>query len=132
MSVETELVSQLTGDSTVSGLVSSRVYPLLAPQGATLPCVVYEMTAHETINSTSGAGSTRHAQVEVLCLDDSYGGTKTLADAVRDALNGWTVSDSVTVSSCLLTSESDGFVQPNDDSEQPVYLITQEYSIWFS
>lgn len=41
-SIEEILVSAATGDATVSGIVSGRVYFMHAPQGAALPRLIYQ------------------------------------------------------------------------------------------
>lgn len=133
MGIEASFRAVLTGTTAVSDIISTRVYPWHAPTNATLPYVIYGNTGGGTVNRLAAATSTFHVTFQVDILDDSYADVKTLADAVRTALNGWTDTDGTpAVSSCLLTDENDEFDPPEDDSEQGVYRVIQEYSIWYS
>lgn len=73
MSTESDLVALLNADSNVDGLVDGRIYTQLAPDNATMPCLVYRMTEGGGERTLSGhiVGQTNQAQLWLLA--DSYG-----------------------------------------------------------
>jgi hypothetical protein len=66
-----------------------RAYPLVIPEGATLPAATYSFvggTANPTLNTS---GLTRY-RVEVSCYGQTYSDAVTLRSTVKTALNGYT------------------------------------------
>ena len=62
MSAEAALVPLLTG------LVSGRIYPDVAPSGAGLPRIVYQQVGGQAINYTEGTlPGTENARIQVVC-----------------------------------------------------------------
>ena len=75
----------LTGDATVSSVVSTRVYPLVAPEGTAMPFVTYEVTG-STIMHTKEKAEAQLAQIELVAYAAEYGDAVTVGGAVRNAL----------------------------------------------
>lgn len=90
MSIGTALYSALTGDSTIAGLVSTRVYPVFLPQTPTLPAISYGR-----VSSTEQMGTTalRETRYQIDCWATSYAGAQALATAVKAAMEEWTDTD---------------------------------------
>jgi len=90
MSIGTLLYSRLTTDSGVSGIVSTRVYPVQLPQTPTLPAISYGR-----ISNTEQAGTTalRETRYQIDCWAASYSGAQSLAMAVKAATEEWTDTD---------------------------------------
>jgi len=107
MSLETGLYSALTGDGTVSGLVSTRVYPEVMPQGVTYPAISYQRISTVRYNMLSGVDDFTQVRIQVDCWDSSYSGVKTLAAAVKSALDGVTVLGAETIQHCFMDSMVD-------------------------
>ena len=107
MRLGTLLYSKLTGDSGVSALVSTRVYPVLMPQSPTLPAVSYQRISNTEQDGTSTLRETRY---QVDCWDDGYEGVQALADAVKSALEEWMDTDqSPSVKMCRVIGELDDY-----------------------
>ena len=86
MSLEKGIRSILIADVTVSGLVSSRVYPQRRPQGTILPALTYRTVFQEITEALAEQTGLRRSRVSIDCADSTYGGNKTLRDAVTSAL----------------------------------------------
>jgi hypothetical protein len=85
---EETLFSRLQTDPVVSGLVDDRIYPVNQVSDATLPLLTYQRistTPFPVLNGTTGLLA---ARIQVSAWGSSYGEAKTLADAVRTALDG--------------------------------------------
>lgn len=81
MSAETVLYSTLSGASGVTALVSTRIYPDVAPQDGSLPAVTFERVATEYHNTIHGTVIATVAAMDVWCM----GATRASAEAVCDA-----------------------------------------------
>ena len=107
MSLETGLYTALTADSTLSGLVGSRIYPEIMPQGVTYPAVSYQRVSTGRTNLLSGVDDFTEVRVIIDCWDDSYSGVKAVADAVKSAIDGVTVLGAQSIQHCFMESMSD-------------------------
>jgi len=101
MSVETELFSILDVHSGLSALVSSRIYPLVAEEDATLPLVVYRRTGDSVERAMSDDAAVRSV-FRFDCWDNDYTGAKDVAAQVKSALNRYSGG---TILSILFESE---------------------------
>ena len=88
MSIETTLYTTLTGDAGVSALVSTRVYPNPAPEGASKPLVSYFVVSGTRITTIPGVGDATRKRVQINCHANTYSSAKAVAAAVIAALEG--------------------------------------------
>ncbi len=92
------LYTRLTGNAGVTALAGARVYESLAPQGTTLPCVVYHLQAGRDRNAV-GAGSRLFSRplflVKAVCEGSGYAPADAVAAAIDTALVG--ASGTVTI-----------------------------------
>jgi hypothetical protein len=86
MSVESNLYDTLRNYSSLSALVSTRIYPMVAAEGSALPLVVYakvEVEPFNTLDNTVALTRNRFSvQAWALTRDDA----ETVIDRCRDAL----------------------------------------------
>lgn len=87
MTVVTDLVTALEADAGLSALVGARVYPLLAPNDATYPLVVYQVVSEVPV----GSGSPRCEDVRVQL--SAYGTSYASMAAVKNALKNFAVTN---------------------------------------
>lgn len=107
-SIETALFKLLADDAAVGAICANRIYPKWAPQGTAMPAVTYDQLAGERLQVTSGPTGNVDSTFEFTCWAKSYLETRTLADAVRQVLDGFDgVSDTITIQSIQLEDESD-------------------------
>ena len=85
--IESTLYTRLSTYSGLTALVSTRIYPLVCPQGVTYPAVVYQRisTMAREVAMGSDPGIVR-ARVQVTAWADNYTSAKAVADKVRLAL----------------------------------------------
>ena len=86
MSVETELFTVLDNHAGLTALITSRIYPLVAEEDATLPLVVYRRTG-DTVHRAMSDDAAVRSLFRFDCWADSYSGAKAVAVQVHDALN---------------------------------------------
>jgi len=127
VTIEEGLYSKLAADSGVSALVSTRIYPLLVPQDASLPAIAYQRISGPRDHAHDGATGLALARVQVTCLGSSYDETKDVSEAVRAAIDGGAGTwGSTTVGACLLENERDEWATPFDKS-----TVQMDFMIWY-
>ena len=125
---EAFLYQRLTSQTAVSSLIGSRVYPLIAPQGTPLPLVVYQRTGVERPQSLSGNVGNPLVTLQLTTYGTSYTSVKSIARAVRIAIDGWTgTTAGVTIQRSTLQTEADGVDMPADDQMLPYYSVQQSF-----
>jgi len=125
---EAFLYQRLVNRTSVSQYVSSRVFPLIAPQNTPLPLIVYQRTAVERPQSLAGNVGNPVVTLQLTTYGTSYTSVKNIARAVRIAIDGWTGTTSgVTIQRTTLASEADGVDMPADDQMLPYYSVQQSF-----
>jgi hypothetical protein len=125
---EAFLFQRLTSQTSVSQYIGSRVFPLLAPTGAPLPLVIYQRTAVDRPQSLAGNVGNPVVTLQLTTYGTSYTSVKTIARAVRLAVDGWTgTTAGVTIQRTTLQTEADGVDLPQDDQMLPYYSVQQTY-----
>lgn len=109
----------LLNDTTVSGLVAARIFPLILPQETQVPAITLRRITMTPTNHLTGDAGLDNARLQVDSLDVTYAGARAVADAVRAAMN---------TAGVQMTNEID--VEP---SLLPVGIanqIIQEFQVW--
>lgn len=131
-SPEAVLRTALVTTTAVSSLLSSRVYPLVAPQSAALPFITYRRAGIRRQQTLGGPMGVPQVTVELDVFAATYEGARDLADRCRLVLDGYggTV-DNVEVKQVSLDNEQDDFVQLAGADVPPVYSVKQTYDVWW-
>ena len=128
MKVGLAIRSLLVNDSDVNAIVSGRIYPEMAIEGAQTPYIVYSVMSNTPSNTKEGA-PVDEANVEILSVARSYSEANDLADKVRDALDRVTTTvtqteGSVVVNSIQYTNE---IIEVTED--RSLFASVQDYTI---
>lgn len=126
MNVESDIVALLKADSTVAGLVGTRIYPELAPQTATLPYLVYQVLSVEPAYAHDGRTEGDRYLISVTSVAEKYTSGKTLAAAVDVALSE---KDSTHIQLILKRDEYDNSVFTSSGNDIPLVGIIQDYLV---
>ncbi|MBK8225435.1 MAG: DUF3168 domain-containing protein [Candidatus Obscuribacter sp.] len=116
------IVATLIADnSTANGLIGGRVYPGVAKQETSYPCVVVNLISPGPTNTKTEASDLDIASVQVDVYGSTYSSTATASAAIRTALDYYagalTLDNSggtANIASITYTSEQDGFVERPD------------------
>lgn len=128
MKVGLALRNMLSSDAPVQALVSIRIYPELAPEGAPMPYLVYSVVSNSPSDAKDGT-PIDEAQVELFSVASTYSAANDLADKVRAALDrkSGTISvaeGDVVVQSCHYTNEV-----TEVSADRKTYVSIQDYTI---
>ena len=89
MSIETEVRTRLTSDGTVSGLVSTRIYPKRLPQNPTYPALTFGRVSGVRLHNLAGVAGRGTPRIQIDSWAKTYLGAQALAAAVRASLDGF-------------------------------------------
>ena len=83
MTIAVLLRTALTGDATITGIVSTRIYPRRLPQNPTYPAIRYQRVSN---SATNGSTALRLSRWQIDCWAQTYEESQELAAAVKARL----------------------------------------------
>ena len=121
----------LSADSSITD-VTTRLYPIVAPEQTDFPCIVYNVTGTRPYPTKSGVAEIDDLFVTVDCYAKDteaaagYTTVSTLSEAVRDSLDRKTPGTyaSVTIDGVQFLDADAGF-----DKESDVFVSTLDFKI---
>lgn len=126
----------LVSDATVSGLVDTRIYPDLLPQGISMPAVTYYRisTRHEgNINGSKAGIATTRIQIDAFAT--TRAGSNSLSEAIRKSgiLDlGYTTTNGVDILAVEIDAGQRHLIEhPSDGTDQARYVTSQDYAFVF-
>jgi hypothetical protein len=129
MSADEEIYARVSGDAGVAALVGTRVYPLLAPQGAAYPFIRYqkisrvgEAVAFDAVNGVVNA----RFQFDAYAV--TFTEARAIQDAVRACLDDWRGIGGAVVMAQLINE----FDRYEGDDASRIFRSTQEYQVTFT
>lgn len=129
-SPEAVLRLALVGSASVSAIVGSRIFPILAPQTASLPFIIWRRSGITREHTLAGPMGIPTVSVEMQLYSTTYEQARELADCVRLTLDGYGATvNNTEVKHVYLDQESDDFAQLAGGDLPPVYQVTQTYNI---
>ena len=123
--IESAIHYILVNDATVKA-ITTRCYPVIIPQNPTCPLILFTKITGHRDHHLSGPSGVAHPRFQIEAWAETYAGAKELADAIREALDGYSgTAKSTAIHSCLIDSERDVY-----ESEIEVYRVIQDYFFW--
>lgn len=121
----------LSGDSGVTNIVGTRIYPIRAPDNSLLPMITYQRVSNIKEHCVSKEkASFTDTVFQIDCWvkqSDTIGVLRNLASAVRNVLDDYRgVTSGIDIQAILSDNEFD---QPWDD-ELKIFGVTQRYRIF--
>jgi len=134
MSLEAAIYDVLKSASAITALVggrvSPRIYPVTIPAGKAMPAVVFQQINGTVGHTCDGDGDLRTDTVQVTSWDDDPDGARSLAEAVRTALQPASGSHGgVTIIYCSLDDEGDAVALNEENETLSRYGKRQDWEI---
>lgn len=135
MSLKNALYSYLSNDAGVSGLVSTRIYPDVAPPAATLPYMVYSFVSSQHERYMTGASDFCWRRVQFDVYAQSSAVVESVFTAMRNALEAHTGDtgdspNSIEIMSSGIDSERDEYIPPIDGGQVGKHRRSIDFIIW--
>jgi hypothetical protein len=117
--LETELYSLLSTTTLLTGTISTRVYPVKAPQNVSEPYLIYTRISGGQVSGLDGYLTMENPRIQIDAYSKGYSQVKTIADNVHSAMNG------ATAFKAILISDNDLFEEDFD-----LYRVSMDFSVW--
>ena len=134
MEIEQALLAKFQATAGITALVgtstNARIYYAgRVPQNAICPYIVIQEISALRLHSHNGSSGLVTSRIQISCFDDSYIDVKTLANAVRTAINGFKgLLSTIYVGACIYDNEYD----IPDDEATGISGIGTDYKITFN
>lgn len=103
----------LLAQSSITDVVSQKIFVGAATQGTEQPYIVIDRTSGEKFKGLDGYQGTRRAEIDIECWHNTPGDATTLADLVSDFLDDYTgAAGSATIKESTQVDETDNYDQP--------------------
>lgn len=127
MSVDSIIFGILSGNSAVTGIVGTKIYPSQAPQTTQFPFVVFETISTMPNNTKSGVSEMDRYRIQVTTLAKENNQANDIADKIRTALDYY---KSVNVQLISFQSQNSAF--DNISGQDGIFLKYQDYFLTLS
>lgn len=122
--IEQDVYTQLSNHAGLTALVGVKIYPLIAPQGAQAPFVVYQKVSRIPAYSHSGYSTYQKVRLQISCFAETYLEAKNIAAQVVDAMETWPDANAK-VMSVFLDDETDIYDERTMLYHVPVDFIVE-------
>jgi hypothetical protein len=114
----------------IEDATSVPAYPLVVPEGATPPFVVYWRDSTQRERQFGGQPSSAVGTFQVQVWADGFGDVKALADQVRVATNNFSGEvDGLTIDATDLADERDGVPVFLEGRDRPTYCVEHRLTV---
>lgn len=129
MSLETAIRTRLLADGTVSGLISTRLYPLVLPPKPTYPAATFQRITARRLRNLGGAAGRAIPRLQIDSWDEDYDQAWALANAIAASLDGFqaALGGLGTVVIGLENEREDFEDAAGDGAGKGVYRVIQDY-----
>lgn len=125
--IEDSLRTFLLADTEISDLVGTRIYSVENPQKPTYPFINFMRTGGRRQYSMDGQSTVSPSQFEINCYDDVLEDARTLCDAVRTRLSGYSgAAGSGTIHGAFLNDTEDSY-----EKDTKKYIVSMDWDIWY-
>jgi len=125
--IEKAVRSRLAAYSGLTDLVSTRIYPLQAPQNPTFPLVTFQVISTVRVHAMGSDTGDVASVVQVQAWDDTNSGARDVIEQVRGALQDYSgMSGGVTIQRAFIENE----YPRGYDLATKAFGWLQQYRIW--
>jgi len=111
--IEEAIVAILAGESSITDIIGSdpvRLYPMIIPQDAALPAIVYQQVSGHRDHTMDGPSGYTDSRYQIICWGATYSAAKGLFEAVRKFFDGYHgTSGTVTIQYVQFENEIDRY-----------------------
>lgn len=137
MAIEQGLFQLITSNPTIAAAVGpdvngiARAWWVLAPQGATLPFLIFSRVATTDSYAMSGPTGLREGLFQIVCYSTTYYGSRSVADVVRKYLGSYkgTLPDGTVVTGVITDKEWDDRYE--EGSKSFIYGAYLQFRVWY-
>lgn len=131
--IEASVYNILSNDSTITAVVSDRIYHMRSPQNAVYPNITYQRRGTQRNRHLRGPSGLTRGSFQVDCWAKTQGGARTLAEYVRLRLDNksgdWGDHN---IQRVYLDEDLDGWEWEIAGKDAIIGRVTMVFAVWFS
>lgn len=122
--MEAAIYNRLSTDPNITGLVGTRIFPVIPSQDTALPYVVYFQSGAEPVMHLNGVSNLTKYELRVEFWADAFDAVADLGKKIRTNLDGFRgTAAGITLQGVFLVEES-------NEQEPDAYHGSQLYWVW--
>lgn len=122
----------LSANATLTGEVSTRIYPILREQSAGLPAVTFQIISTPRLHCFGGPTGMVTARVQINCFADDPLEAAEISEIVRKSYDGYSGSPAdIRIEAMLLEDIGDLPVINAGSEEANVFAKTMDFQIYY-
>ena len=132
MTIESALYSYLSTKASITALVSTRIYPEVAPDSAAYPFITYNIFGESHDHAMQGATGLTNPTLQLDVWADTIADRVTISEAIRNALDGYTGNmgtENLSIRNCFLQNRAN-YTESDGEGKTPAYRSSLDFSIW--
>ena len=119
------LFTRTTGYAGLTALIAARMYPVVAPQDATVPFVVYQEISNERISAMGVDTNIARPRFQFTSYGSDYEEARTVAKQVQLSLQRFSgVVATVTIDDIFIETDLDDY-----DPETRLFSVVQDFEV---
>ncbi len=123
----------ILGTPRINAIVSDRIFPHRAPQGAAFPFLLYSRTGSVPEHHMRGVSGLRAISFQIDGYARSYETMQNLREAVRQTIDGYrggvpVNGDTVWFRHLFIENDADAFGEPQAAGDEPIFQFTIDLS----
>lgn len=131
--IEPAIYNLLKDNTAVAAIVSTRIYPDYVPQNALIPAITYQQLSGTRDHTLTDSVDMVPSSWQLNCWEENMPDARSLANAVRVALDNYSGTKSSTVIQCIHLDDEGDILERKPGSD----VITRfgkrlDFRIWFN
>ena len=128
-----DLRTFITGTTSVTGLVSTRVHYNHIPENSARPHVWFRVTSDNEPLTMDGVGGIHEATVDVECVAETEREAQSVADAVKPRLHGYKgTMGNVSAKAIFVDDKDDDYFPKANESDEGLHVVALGLRVWYS
>jgi hypothetical protein len=132
MTIEQALYEKLTGESTITDVVGSRIYHGWLKNDSVLPAISFFRMSSTPLASAGANATTWSVDIQIDIWHKTQTEARTLADIVSGILRGWTADDPDDAGPWKLAQDRDNLEEAINGENYGYGHVSQDYSFSYT
>jgi len=134
--IEEALFTQLSGDTDITSVIRTRIFPNVAPQGSTTPFIIFNKVSESFDHAMRVDPNISSPRFQVSSYSTSYLQARQIANTVEANLRDFSgdmgpTTEPVSVQRVFMEFDMDMAHRDNETFEV-IHHVIQDYQIWYS
>ncbi len=133
MTIESAIYNELSTTAEITAVVSTRIYPQVAPESAAYPFITFLVVSEVPEHHMGGAAPLTRVMMQFDVWAETHAERVDIAEVLRNALDGFRGdmgTENLDIQSCFLENRSNFQESDTEGKAAPVFRTSMDFSIW--